>query len=270
MKISGFTDRFFAAREEENQAERVREQGSQFKLADNWIPAVIIAIAILALAACNVGLFLAIIKEWYRWAFAFLAIAAEALLGYCIHSYLYTTGKHKFTCAVCGVLLLAFSLIHGGYFGYNLLAGNDFNPAILSYAHHYAWIVLSALVIGSGLALWLTHWKAAIAAEEAKERIKTAKSQAKLVGETERLQNKAALARARIAFMEDEIRLGNESADLVQKYATMRQNQTASLSKIPDEDLRTEIANDLGVKTPKPKSKDVTWTGHPKGNELGN
>lgn len=272
MNLLGFTDRIFKAQDDKRQTEKIKQQGTQFKLAGNLTPAITITLAVAALAVCNVGLFLSIIPNWYRWLFALLAVSAEALLGYCLHSYLRTTGAHKAACAICGALLLLFSLVHGGYFGWRILVGGAFPAFVLTYVHNFAWIILSVLVIGCGLALYLSHWRAEIAANEATERIQTTKSAAKLANESERMEHEAALARARLEHMKGQIALGNESADLIVTYAQMRARQQRSLAQIPDKDLRDEIANDLQVTLPdKPASLPVITPGRDadKGNGLG-
>ena len=271
MCLFDFSKRMLKSRKDEKRVEKIQSEGEKFKLAGNFTPALIVAVVVLALAICNVGLFLTVIKPWYRWVFALLAVMAEALLGYSIHSFLYTAGKHKVCCAICGFLLLTFSLIHGGFFRFNLLMGGPVNPAIMEYAHKYSWLVLSALIIGCGLALWLTHWSADVASEEATERVETAKSKAKLVGESTRLQLEADLERMRIEHMKEEIKLGNESAALILTYAEMRARQQESLERIPDEQLRAQLASDFGVTLKASGKKDViTWQGGRRVSQMGN
>ena len=251
MKLFNIGRAFQRAQREERQTEQLTREAESYKLA-GVLPAQIAKYAMLVLLGIfNASLFLRAVPGWRGYATAALALTVEFLAAYCIHSFIRTTGAHKWALGISGFVLLAFSITHAGFSYQQATVG--LSAAVEFYAHHVALPLMVGLVTVASVGIYLSHWSARISQEQAATQVTIAQSRARLVGESAQLRDENEIERARLAHLREKIRLGNEYVAELESFASMRERERQALARIKDPDIRAELANAMGIKADESK-----------------
>ena len=256
------------ARNEDRAKERdnLKAEASNFKLAGTGVALVVEVAAFLLLAVYNASLFINAVPGWKGYATAAIAVTVESLAFYCVLSFIRTTGAHKWATGICGIALLAFSLVHAG-FSYQLSRGS-LGASGQYYIHNVAFWLMAALLVLCPLALRITHWSAAAASAHAREQVKVSAARAKFAAEMQINESQLVLDRARLDFFQQKIAINNEAAEKLRALAKSKQAELDALKDMP-EALRKEIADQMGIVLPPPKPT-VAWQGNKQVSERGN
>ena len=249
--------------------EQLKQEASTFNLAGTGFALMVEVAAFVLLAVYNASLFIQSVPGWKGYATAAIAIGVESLAFYCVLSFIRTTGAHKWATGLCGVALLAFSLVHAG-FSYQLSRGSlGYHGQY--YIHNVAFWLMAALLVLCPLALRVTHWSAAAAAVHAQEQVKVSQSRAKLSAEMQLQENRLIVERARLDFYQQQIAINNEAAEKLRALAKSKQAEIDALKDMP-EVLRREIADQMGVALPtvSPSKPTQVWQGSQRVSNAGN
>lgn len=195
----------------------------------------------------NARLFLTTVPGFDGVLTAIFALAGEGTALYCLRNFTRSTGRHKAALGVCGLAFTAFSVTHAVFSFFKLEKNAATADAVQFYCENIAFPVLFSMLVIAAIALPLLHWRARVAAEQAKTQCQIAESRARMLAETARMRDETELENARLEQLEERLRIETAYAGKLDEFVKLKSRQAEILSRVADPQLRAMIAAELGV-----------------------
>lgn len=247
MKLFTLSRGFNKAEEDSRESEQLKNEADGFKLASNGGYIAALKYALFGLFGYyNARLFITTVPGWEGYLTATFALAGETTALYCFNNYTRSAGNHKTALGVFALLLFAFSFTHASISFFKMEHGSLSGP-IQFYCERVAFPVLFGLLLLAAIIIPLSHWRAGVAAEQAKTKAKIETDRAKLVAESANIRSEATLERERLNGLEERIQIGNDYVVRLKSYAAMKNQEREVLASIQDPELRQQLASTFGI-----------------------
>jgi hypothetical protein len=130
------------------------------------------------------------------------------------------------------------------------------------YCENVAFPLLFSMLTVAAIALPLLHWRARVAAAQAKAQSQIAESRARMLAETARMRDETELEHARLDQLEERLKIETAYTNKLDNLVSLKERQAQTLARIKDPQLRALIAAELGLSDEATASKPpVTWPG---------
>lgn len=213
----------------------------------------------------NARLFLTTVPGWEGWLIATFALAGEGTALYCLRYFTRSTGLHKVGLIVAGVAFTAFSFIHAVFSFFRLERNARTSSAVQFYCENVAFPVLFSMLTVAAIALPLLHWRARVAAEQARAQCRIAESRAKLLARTAEMRDETELEYARLDHVEERFKIETAYTSKLDAIVGLKERQAQTLARIKDPQLRAMIAAELGMNGADQEAEDWPTTFNPDG-----
>lgn len=250
MKIFNVAKAFFSQQERDEQNQRQQTEAAKYKLASSGGFLTVLKVALFILFGyLNARLFVSLVPGWQGYGIAMFALLGEATAFYCILNFVRSAGAHKVALGAFGAALTLFAVAHAtvSFFG---LEQGFLRGAMQFYAHWIAFPLLFTLLLGAAIIIPLCHWHAKVAQARAASQVEIEASRANLTTQKAVLSDRNDLEHAKLEFLNDQIKLGNEYVNALTRFADMKEREHVALSKITNPEVRREVANALGIVLP--------------------
>jgi len=212
----------------------------------------------------NARLFITTVPGWEGWLTAVFALAGEGTALYCLRNFTRSTGIHKVALGVAGVAFTVFSFVHAVFSFFKLEQNEATSGAVMYYCQNVAFPLLFSMLTVAAIALPLLHWRARVAAAQAKAQAQIAESRARMLAETARMRDETELEHARLDQLEERFKIETAYTNRLDAIVSLKERQAQTLARIKDPQLRAMIAAELGLSDESASSKPpVTWPGRP-------
>jgi hypothetical protein len=132
-------------------------EARQFRLPSETLPQIFKYLFFVGLAFLNYRLFAHAVPGAWGQATGCVAVMAEAIALYSTHNYSRSSGLFRLSLGVAGVLLMAFSLIHGTFSILDLIGVADISDAVRYYSRVVAFPLLAGCLASAwSPSRWLT------------------------------------------------------------------------------------------------------------------
>ena len=247
MKLFTVAKGFNREEEHSRESEQLKNEADGFKLASDGGYIVALKYALFALFGYyNARLFITTVPGWEGYLTATFALAGEATALYCFNNYTRSAGNHKKALGAFALLLFAFSFTHASISFFKMEHGSLSEP-IQFYCERVAFPVLFGLLLLAAIIIPLTHWRAGVAAEQAKAKAKIEKDRASLVAESANIRSEATLERQRLNGLEEKIQIGKDYVVRLKSFAAMKNEEREVLNSIEDPELRKQLASAFDI-----------------------
>ncbi len=250
--------RFFSKdRDRQRETEQQQREAENFQLAPQGGFISVVKYALFAFFGyLNARLFITTVHGWEGWLTAAFALCGEGVALYCLRNFTRSTGIHKVALGVAGMAFTAFSFVHAVFSFFKLEQNAATSHAVTYYCENVAFPVLFSMLTISAIALPLLHWRARVAAAQAKAQSQIAESRARMLAETARMRDETELEHARLDQLEERLKIETAYTNKLDNLVSLKERQAQTLARIKDPQLRALIAAELGL-------SDEATTGKP-------
>lgn len=239
---------FSRDRDRQRETEAQMREAENFKLAPQGGFISILKYALFAFFGYfNARLFLTTVPGFEGWLTALFALAGEGTALYCLRHFTHSTGRHKTALGVAGLAFTAFSVTHAVFSFFRLENNHLTSDAVQFYCENIAFPLLFSMQVIAAITLPLLHWRATIAARQAKAQTEIAESRARLLAETARMRSETELENARLDQLEERLKIEMDYANKLETFVRLKARQAQILADVADPQLRAILAAELGM-----------------------
>jgi hypothetical protein len=247
MKVFGFGQNIWKNMRGDERTKQREEEAQNFDLAPQGGFISIVKYALfMFFGYLNARLFITTVPGWEGWLTAGFALAGEGTALYCLRNFTRSTGAHKWALGLAGVAFTAFSFVHAVFSFFRLERNALTSDAVQFYCENVAFPLLFSMLTIAAISLPLLHWRARVAARQAKAQCDIERSRADLITETVTLQHKSEVEEARLEFFEDMIRIEEKYVAGVERFAAVKARGERAIQSITDPEVRTQLLQALG------------------------
>lgn len=236
-------------------------EARDFKVPSETLPQLVKIAFFVGLAVLNFRLFKHTVPGGWGIATGCLAVIVEGVALYCSHYWSHATSWFKGSLGVSGVALMLFSMAHGTASIFDLIGVVEYSDTIIWYSRVVAFPLMVALVGLSVIAICMTHPKNLIRLEQAAAHTKILIGRAKLASELEIMKGEKTLDQAKLDRYREKNKYEAQLLGQFEEMLEIEQRKASVLARVPDPEMREEMARDLEIKLPKQEWKaDQTGT----------
>jgi len=240
--------------------QKIEAEAKDFKLPSETLPQVFKYLFFAGLAVLNYRLFSHAVPGVWGKATGVVAILAEATALYSLHYFSRSAGLFRLSLGVSGVLLMAFSLIHGTASIFDLIGVAELSANVQYYSRVVAFPLLAGLVGVSVVAITMTHPKNIIRLRQAFAHTDIVTGRARAASELELMRAQSVLDQARLDQQRERTRREQEYLAEVEKLIAVEERKRAMVAAITDPALREALARELGIEAR--QAQGVTQSRH--------
>lgn len=240
------------ARDDDRQADRreLETEAKQFKLPSEALPQAFKYLFFAGLAFLNYRLFAHAVPGSWGVATGVMAMMAEGLALYCAHNFSRSADYFRWALGISGVVLMAFSLVHGTFSILDLIGAADISETVREYSRLVAFPLLAGLFGLAVIAITMTHPKNIVRLKQALSHTRVAVGRAEAASELEIMRAQSAVEDAKLDRLKERSRREGEYLGEVQKLITIEERKRAMISHISDPALREALAREMGISPP--------------------
>lgn len=264
MKIFNVAKAFFSQHERDERDEQQQAETESFKLASAGGFLTVLKVALFILFGyLNARLFVSLVPGWQGYGIAVFALLGEATAFYCLLNFVRSAGAHKIALGAFGAALTLFAVAHAtvSFFG---LEQGALHGVMNFYAHWVAFPLLFGLLLGAAIIIPLCHWRTQVAQARAASQVEIETNRAKLTTQKAVLKDRLDLEHAKLEFLNEQIKLGNQYNTALVRFAEMKNGEHQALASITNPEVRREVANALGITLPDVQATQPTQPATPK------
>jgi len=231
----------------EAEMRKLKSEAGQFKLPSEVFIKFCKFLFFAGLAFLNFRLFNEIVPGLYGTLIGVVAMLAEALAIYCHHYFSRASSWFRYALGASGLVLIAFSITHATFSIFDLIGVYEYSEDVRFYSRVVAFPLLAGLIGISVLILSLTHPNNIIRMKESFLHTQVATDRAAAASQSELMRTQSALDDIRMEFLKERSRRDREQVKTLASYISTRNEITGLLASIPDQALRAELAQGMGV-----------------------
>jgi hypothetical protein len=231
----------------EAEMRKLRAEASQFKLPSETFIKLCKFLFFAGLAFLNFRLFNEIVPGLFGTATGIVAMLAEALAIYCHHYFSRASSWFRYALGGCGLALISFSITHATFSIFDLIGVYEYGADIQFYSRVVAFPLLAGLIGISVLVLSLTHPNNVIRMKESFLHTDVAIKRASAASQSQLMDTQTTLDNIHMEFLNERSRRDAAQVTTLANYIQTRNQITELLASIPDERLRAELAQGMGV-----------------------
>jgi hypothetical protein len=231
-------------------ARELEAEAKQFKLPSEALPQVFKYLFFAGLGLLNYRLFAHSVPGAWGVATGIVAMMSETIALYCSHNFSRAAGLFRASLGLSGMLLMAFSLIHGTASILDMSGVASITPAVQWYSHVVAFPLLSGLVGLSVVAITMTHPQNIVRLRQAAAHMGIVTARAEAASELELMRATSIIEQARLDRFKERSRREAEYLGQLQQYVIIEEKKRAMIAGISDPELRASLAREMGIKPP--------------------
>jgi hypothetical protein len=244
----------------------LEDEARQFKLPSETLPQIFKYLFFAGLAFLNYRLFAHAVPGAWGQATGCVAVMAEAIALYSTHNFSRSAGLFRLSLGVAGVLLMAFSLVHGTFSILDLIGAANISATVHYYSRTIAFPLLSGLLGLAVIAITMSHPKNIVRLRQAFAHTHIAIGRAEAASELQLMRAQSVVEQARLDRQRERTRREAEYLQEVEKLIGVEERKRAMVAAISDPQLREALSRELGVEAPKtaqpprPVIQPLSWT----------
>jgi hypothetical protein len=248
--------RNWLGRTDRQEAERraLEAEANEFKLPSEALPQFFKYAFFVGLGFLNVRLFAHAVPGLWGQATGCVAVMAESIALYASHNFSRSAGLFRWALGIFGVLLMAFSIVHGVFSIFDLIGIADISQAVRYYSRVVAFPLLAVLLGLSVVAITMTHPKNIVRLKQALAHMSVAIGRAHAASELELMRAQSVVDQAKLDMFKEKSQREGQYLTEVQKLIAIEERKRAMVAAISDSALRESLARELGIEAP----RDVT------------
>jgi hypothetical protein len=241
--------RNWLTRTDRHEADRraLEAEARQFRLPSETLPQTFKYLFFAGLAFLNYRLFAHAVPGAWGQATGCVAVMAEAIALYATHNFSRSAGMFRLSLGVAGVLLMAFSLIHGTFSILDLIGVAGISEAVRYYSRVVAFPLLAGLLGLAVVAITMSHPKNIVRLKQAYAHTTIAIGRAEAASELQLMRAQSVVEQARLDRQRERTRRESEYLQEVEKLIAVEERKRQMIGAISDAGLREALARDMGV-----------------------
>jgi hypothetical protein len=228
-------------------ADQLAAEAKDFRIPSEILPQIFKYFFFAGLAVLNFRLFSHAVPGVWGKATGVVAVLAEATALYALHYFSRSAGLFRLSLGAAGVLLMAFSLIHGSASIFDLIGVAELSASVQYYSRVVAFPLLAGLVGLSVVAITMSHPKNLIRLKQAAAHTRIAVGRAEAASELELMRAQGVLDRARRDRHRERTRLEEEELIDLQRIIAVEERKAQLVASIGNPQLREAMARELGI-----------------------